>query len=243
MAYSVLHPKDIFDELGDLPQPAALHERQVYCQVRNPVHRRRLSTAVAARGARIAGAASAGALAASKRECCWSRVPAFAGARHLKGRRHLLPLVLRRQARWTRSTPGALLERPAPPCKPFSHPAPTPRTSSAALHRPRIVCTPRSRLTPRCARAQELDFAELDFALLHRPESRVARHGGAVAARQRRHGPRGPCGSSGAQGAVKKVGAVAPCQGGRLGAETGRLRFFWQLQLAPFVYVVLAVLR
>ena len=27
MAYSVLHPKDIFDELGDLPQPAALHER------------------------------------------------------------------------------------------------------------------------------------------------------------------------------------------------------------------------
>ena len=27
MAYSVLHPKDVFDELGDLPQPAALHER------------------------------------------------------------------------------------------------------------------------------------------------------------------------------------------------------------------------
>ena len=94
------------------------------------------------------------ALAASKRECCWSRVPAFAGARHLKGRRHLLPLVLRRQARWMRSTPGALLERPAPPCKPLSHPAPTPRTSSAALHRPRIVCTPRSRLTPRWARVR-----------------------------------------------------------------------------------------
>ena len=27
MAYSVLHSKDIFEELGDLPQPSALHER------------------------------------------------------------------------------------------------------------------------------------------------------------------------------------------------------------------------
>ena len=157
MAYSVLHPKDIFDELGDLPQPAALHERQVYCQVRNPVHRRRLSTAVAARGARIAGAASAGALAASKRECCWSRVPAFAGARHLKGRRHLLQLVLRRWARQTRLTPGVPLARPAPllrasqpSCSPH---APVPHLL-AALHHPRAACQPRGHLTPICPRVR-----------------------------------------------------------------------------------------
>ena len=45
------------------------------------------------------------------------------GARHFRGRRHLLPLVLRRRASWTRSTPGAPLARPQPPCANRSHPA------------------------------------------------------------------------------------------------------------------------
>ena len=53
----------------------------------------------------------------------WRRVPASAGARHLKVRRHLLLRVLRRRASWTRSTPGAPLARPQPPCANRSHPA------------------------------------------------------------------------------------------------------------------------
>ena len=60
----------------------------------------------------------------------WRRVPASAGARHLKVRRHLLLRVLRRRASWTRSTQdrrrvhrSRALPPPSPPCARPSHPA------------------------------------------------------------------------------------------------------------------------
>ena len=67
-------------------------------------------------------------------------VPASAGARHLKVRRHLLLRVLRRRASWTRSTPGAPLARPAPPLRAPQPPrpphAPIPHLPAAARSRP-----------------------------------------------------------------------------------------------------------
>ena len=70
----------------------------------------------------------------------WRRVPASAGARHLKVRRHLLLRVLRRRASWTRSTPGAPLARPAPPLRapqpPRAPHAPIPHLPAAARSRP-----------------------------------------------------------------------------------------------------------
>ena len=45
------------------------------------------------------------------------------GARHFRGRRHLVSLVLRRRASWTRSRLGAPLAPPQPPCARRSHPA------------------------------------------------------------------------------------------------------------------------
>ena len=49
MAYSVLHSKDVFDQLGDLPQPAALHERPMAEAVLlSPGAARHLPLAVAA---------------------------------------------------------------------------------------------------------------------------------------------------------------------------------------------------
>ena len=72
----------------------------------------------------------------------WRRVPASAGARHLKVRRHLLLCLLRRRASWTRLTPGAPLARTAPP------PARAPATPRA----------PRADPTPSRRRAHALVF-------------------------------------------------------------------------------------
>ena len=72
-------------------------------------------------------------------------LPASAGDRHLKVRRHLLLRVLRRRASWTRSTPGAPLARPAPPLR-----APQP---PRAPHAP-IPHLPAAALTPLCSAAR-----------------------------------------------------------------------------------------
>ena len=105
------------------------------------------------------------------------------------------------------------------PCPPLRAPQP-PRPPHAPIPPPCTAHTSLARLTtasPLCTRAQELDFALLPR--LPRPESRVARQDDAVAARRRRHGPRGPCERSGAQGAVKGVGVAAPRLGSRLGPK------------------------
>ena len=107
------------------------------------------------------------------------------------------------------STPGKVDEIDTPGAPPVRTPLPAsssaappaPRTDPAALHRPRFACTPRNRLISivrSCAQ-------ELNFALLPRPELRVARQGDGdpVAGQWQRHGPCGPCGCSGAQGTVK----------------------------------------
>ena len=99
-------------------------------------------------------------------------VPASAGARHLKVRRHLLLRVLRRRASWTRSTPGAPLARPQPPCARRSHPAHPTRRFGTFLP----PCIPLRRLHASQPSYPHLPLCsqELNSVLLPRPGSRAA---------------------------------------------------------------------
>ncbi len=127
-----------------------------------------------------------GAGASADPVVCWScryRAPASAGARNLKVRGHLHPLVPRRGGKLTEIDDGCAARAHHPPLL-ASHPphpphAPIPHLP-AALHRPRAALhaslAPHP-LWPSCAQ-------ELNFALLPRPGSRAARRGGAAAVAQ-----------------------------------------------------------
>ena len=125
----------------------------------------------------------------------WCRVPASAGARNLKVRGHLHPLVLRRVDKQAEIDAGAPLAPPLPPRAHLIHPThPTHGSRTfpppCTAHAP--PCTPRLHLTPFCPRVRRSSI--LPFYLDQGRERR------AEAARRRRRGPYGPGGRFGAQG-------------------------------------------
>ena len=122
---------------------------------------------------------------------CASRVPASAGARYLRGRRHLPLLGHRRRDKQTKIDDGCASRAPHPPCTqdPTSTPpAPTHRSRTfpppCTAHAP--PCMPRLHLTPFCPRARRSSSLPVH---LTRVEGGAAR---SEAMRRRRGGPRGP---------------------------------------------------
>ena len=133
----------------------------------------------------------------------WRRVPASAGARHFRGRRHLPLLGHRRRGKPSEIDARCAELPPHPPCARPSHPARPTHGSRTfpplrTAHAP--PCTPRLHLTPVCPRVRRSSI--LPFYLDQ------GRERCAEAARRRRRGPYGPGGRFGAQGG---------CGGGRWG--------------------------
>ena len=94
---------------------------------------------------------STGTTALPLRSSYFPRAPASAGARNFRGRRHLHPLGPRRKGepdeidmRCAERAAQPPLRAPQPPRPPHARVPHLP----AALHRPRLACTPRLHLTP-----------------------------------------------------------------------------------------------
>ena len=151
------------------------------------------------------------------------------GARHFRGRRHLLPLVLRRRASWTRSTPGAPPARPQPPMRAPQPPqpphAPTPHLTDA-LHPPSAACMPRSHPTP---------FALMCVGAQFRPFYLGQGRGWRVEASRRWR--RGPCGPGGARAnrgwpvGLAAGGGTTPPMRGRRAVKAWLQWFFFSCHL------------